>query len=246
MERAMSFEGSDTMNIPATPGVSATPDADALQRLLADRYSCRGFLPDPLPRADVDRLLALARRTPSWCNTQPWHVHIVSGAKLEEFRERYCEKARAGERGSDFPFPPAYSGRYLERRRECGLALYRSLGIGREDKARANEQLLLNYRFFGAPHLAVISTDAELGTYGAVDCGGYINVFLLAAQSLGIAAVPQAAVASNSAFVREFLGMPEGRLVVAGVAFGYADAAHPVNGFRTTRAALDDTVTWIA
>ncbi len=55
--------------------------------------------------------------------------------------------------------------------------------------------MLENYRFFGAPHVAIITSDKALGVYGAVDCGGYVSTLLLAAESLGIAAVPQAAVA---------------------------------------------------
>lgn len=234
----------DPATTPRDPA-SRTADAEVLDRLLASRHSCRGFLPQPLPRETIERLLAMARRTPSWCNTQPWHVHVVSGATLDTLREHYTARTRAGERAPDLPFPPAYRGRFQERRRECGLALYQSLGIGREDRERAHEQLLENYRFFGAPHLAVLTTEAELGVYGAVDCGSWIGVFLLAAQSLGIAAVPQAAVATNAAFVREFLGIPEGRHVVAGIAFGLADAAHPANGFRTTRVPLGETVTWV-
>lgn len=223
----------------------APQEARMLEALLHRRHSCRAFQPAPLPRATIERLLSMAQRSASWCNTQPWHVHIVSGARLETFRRLYTEKVMAGERRPDLRFPIAYRGRYQDRRKACGLALYDSVGIGRDDKERANEQLLQNYRFFGAPHVAVVTTERDLGDYGAIDCGGYIGLFLLAADSLGVAAIPQAAIASNSAFVREFLAVPEGRLVVAGIAFGLADAAHPVNGFRTRRAPIDDAVTWV-
>jgi nitroreductase len=33
--------------------------------------------------------------------------------------------------------------------------------------------------------------------------------------------------------------------VICGISFGYADAAHPVNGFRTPRAPLADVVRWV-
>jgi len=226
--------------------LAADGDAQVLGRLLATRHSCRGFLPQALPRETIERILAMASRTPSWCNGQPWHVNVLSGPTLDALRDGYTARILAGKRGPDLPFPEAWRGRFLARRRECGRALYESLDIGREDRERTHEQLMRNYRFFDAPHLAVVTTEADLGTYGAVDCGGWIAVFLLAAQSLGIAAVPQAAVASDAAFVREFLAVPEGRQVVAGIAFGLADPAHPVNGFRTTRAPLTETVTWTA
>ena len=39
--------------------------------------------------------------------------------------------------------------------------------------------------------------------------------------------------------------MPEDRSVVCGMSFGYEDGAHPVNNFRTSRAPVDDVVTWV-
>ena len=82
--------------------------------------------------------------------------------------------------------------------------------------------------------------------YGAIDCGLYINTFLLGAQSLGLAAAPQAALAGYSPFLREFFGIPDHRRVVVGTSFGYADLDHPVNGFRTARAPLEDAATFHA
>ena len=43
--------------------------------------------------------------------------------------------------------------------------------------------------------------------------------------------------------VRDFFGLSAERWVVCGISFGFADAAHPANGFRTTRA--DDAVSWV-
>ena len=54
------------------------------------------------------------------------------------------------------------------------------------------------------------------------------------------------AVAQQSPFVREFLELPDDRLVVCAISFGYADLANPVNSFRTSRAQVDDAVTYIA
>ncbi len=217
----------------------------ALEQLLKTRHSCRAFDPAPLPRETIEQMLALAQHTPSWCNTQPWQVHLVSGARLDQFRDEYVQRELTREGRADLELPLAYRDQYLARRRECGLALYASVGITREDKAGAQRQGMENYRFFGAPHVAVVTTPRDLGAYGAVDCGGWLATFLYAAASLGVAAVPQAAVAMHSDFVHGFLDIPETRQVVAGVAFGRARADHPINRFRTTRAALAEVVTWV-
>ena len=145
----------------------------------------------------------------------------------------------------DFPFPREYRGVYLERRRESGFQLYNTLGIARGDKTAYARQALENFNFFGAPHVAIITTDEALGVYGAVDCGGYVNNFMLAAQALGLATVPQAALAFYSGVVRKHFRLGDDRRVVCGISFGFADRDHKVNSYRTSRASVDDAVAFI-
>lgn len=221
-----------------------TDQYTALRRLLDDRWTCRQFRPEPVPRATIESLLDAAQRTPSWCNTQPWQVVITEGAGTERFRTALRAHLTAPQGGPDFPFPPSYTGVYQQRRRECGGQLYESVGIERGDKAGAFRQTMRNFEFFDAPHVAIVTSPADLGVYAAVDCGLYLNTFLLAAQSLGLGAAPQAALATYSPFVREHFGIAEDRRVVAGISFGFPDTEHPVNTFRTTRADLADVVSW--
>src|SRR6478609_1340117 len=170
-----------------------------LEELLNERYSVRAFLPQPVPRETIDRLLTIAQRTASWCNSQPWQVLIASGEAKERFRKLiYAEAASGAEDDHDFTPPREYLGVYLERRRESGFQLYNTLGIARGDKIAYAKQALENYNFFGAPHVAVIHTDEPLGVYGAIDCGAYVGNFMLAAQALGLGTIPQAALARHS------------------------------------------------
>ncbi|MEN0073156.1 MAG: nitroreductase [Paracraurococcus sp.] len=216
-----------------------------LEALLQRRMSCRGFRPEPLPRALIERILTMAQRTPSWTNSQPWQVELLSGPALERFRTALHAHAASGAAPTpDIPFPRDYRGVYRERRRETGFGLYGALGIGREDMAARNRQALENFRLFGAPHLALVTSDEALGTYGAVDCGGYVATFMLAAEALGVASIAQAAIAGHAGFVRAQLGLPADRQLVCGIAFGTADPDHPANAFRTGRAGLAEAVTW--
>jgi len=218
----------------------------ALQALLETRYSCRAYRPEPLTHAAIERILAAAQRTPSWCNTQPWEVNIVSGMALQRLGEAlYGQAAADAPPQPDFPFPESYFGVYRERRKVCGIQLYQALGIGRDERTRARGQSLENYRFFGAPHVAFITTDAALGFYGGLDCGLYVMSFLLAAAASGVATTPQAALAAYPAIVREHLDADARRLLVCGIAFGHGDHAAPVNAYRTERAGLSDAVRWI-
>jgi nitroreductase len=217
-------------------------DAEALERLLQDRWSCRGFTDEQVPRDVIERLLTLAQRTPSWCNVQPWQLVITSGEETKRLGAALLESVDW--LGWDFDPPASYEGVYQERRRASGWQLYEAVGIAKGDREASALQMMRNFEFFGAPHAAILTTEADLGVYGAIDCGLYVGSFLLAAQALGLGACPQAALAACAPFLREWFGLPENRLVVCGIAFGYADADHPTAAYRTSRADLEDVVTF--
>ena len=219
---------------------------EVLEQLLRERYSCRAFKPEAVPRVTIERILTTAQRTASWCNSQPWQVVIASGEAKERFRkEIYATVSSRAPDDGDFPFPREYRGVYLERRRESGFQLYNTLGIARGDKVAYAKQALENFNFFGAPHVAIVHTDEALGVYGAIDCGGYVTSFMLAAQALDVATVPQAALAFHSGVVRKHFGLGDDRKVVCGISFGFPDREHKANSYRTTRANVADTVRFV-
>ena len=217
-----------------------------LEELLGERFSCRAFKADPVPRPLIEQILKTAQRTASWCNSQPWQVAIASGEAKERFRQEIYAAASSGASDhGDFPFPREYRGVYLARRRESGFQLYNTLGIPRGDKAAYARQALENFNFFGAPHVAIIHTDEALGVYGAIDCGAYVSNFMLAAHALGLGAIAQAALAHQSGLIRRHFKLGDDRRVVCGISFGFVDHAHPINSYRTSRAAIEEAVTFV-
>jgi nitroreductase len=218
----------------------------ALDDLLTTRWSCRAFQSREVPKPVIDRILTLAQKSASWCNTQPWQVIVTSGAGTERFRTALCDHDRENSADFDFPAPLEYTGVYRKRRRVTGWQLYDAVGVKRGDRVASARQAFENFRLFGAPHVAILTTDAEQGVYGAVDTGLYIGTFLLATTSLGVASIPQAAVASHSPLVRKHFRIPDDRKVLVGISFGYPDVDHPANSYRTYRAPLEEIVTWIA
>jgi nitroreductase len=217
----------------------------AFEALLNTRYSCRGYLAEPVARATIEKILLLAQRTPSWCNAQPWQVFVTSPRATERLRRALQAPMGADEPSMDIPAPIEYRGVYRERRRECGLQLYESVGVARGDRESSARQAQENFKFFGAPHMALITTDAFLGTYGAVDCGAYVNNFMLAARAFGVASIAQGAIATRSKFLRGWFEIPADRQIVCGISFGYEDPNHAANRFRTSRATVDQTARWI-
>jgi len=225
-------------------------EARLLAKLLARRYSCRGFKPTPVPRDVIESFLSIAQLSASWCNSQAWEVIVTEGEGTKRFSKALYDYAvntpPSDHAPTDFPMPAKYVGRYQERRRECGWQLYEAVGIAQGDRAASGKQVLENFKLFGAPHAMVITSNRDLGVYGAVDCGGYVANVMTAAQAYGVDTIAQAAIAMQAEVVRKFFNLPDDRMIVCGMSFGYGDTNHPANKFRTRRDGVDEIVKWVS
>lgn len=194
----------------------------------------------------LERVLAMAQRTATWCNAQPWTSYVLSGDTLERTREALTAHVTSGaKKAPDLLDPETYTGERLARRRQAGFALYGALGIGREGGEARARQHLENFRFFGAPHVVVVTLAEELREYGAVDIAAYIATLLLAAESMGLASIPQAAPALYAPALRKALVIPDDLRIVATVALGYEDTDAAANAFRVLRAELEENVRFL-
>ncbi|MBU2980805.1 nitroreductase [Lentibacter algarum] len=220
------------------------PEFDSLTRVMKARYSCRAFLSQPVKRDLIEQIVHTARRSPSWCNAQPWQLTITTAEETAKLGKALYEHASQNTMQPDLPWPEGYSGAYKARRFTCGMQLYDALDIGRTDKPARAAQMLENFRFFGAPHVAIVTSPRELGAYGALDAGGFVTAFTLAAQASGVASIAQAAPAGYAPFLRNYFGLSDDKLVLCAVSFGYADEAHKANSFRTERATTDEIIDW--
>ena len=217
-------------------------ELSSLNAIFDRRFSCRGFLNTPVERSVIAQIIQTAQKVPSWCNSQPWQVHLLSPQKRDDLSARLMDAALAGQETPDIAFPQRYSGAYKHRRSVCGWQLYDAVGVEKGDRDGSRRQMLENYRFFGAPHVAVISTPRELGPYGVLDCGAFVTAFTLAATAAGVATIPQAAIAGMSPIVRKVINLADDRDVLCAISFGYVDKDHPANQFRTNRANLGEVL----
>src|ERR1022692_3458558 len=133
---------------------SAESCAMDVRDAVASRYSCRAFLPTPVPEAIVRDILAAATRAPSGGNVQPWCVHALAGKKLEALKALVRARPELLPRGEGAEYdiyPRHLKEPYETRRRQVGAALYQSIGVAREDRAGRYRQYARNFEFFGAP-----------------------------------------------------------------------------------------------
>ncbi len=215
--------------------------SDIVDAAILNRKSVRAFLPDPVPRQEVRKILEVASRAPSGTNTQPWKVYVVGKPKIEEIYQKIKNSGIRPERAvwDDYQYyPKKFVEPYLSRRRTLGANLYALLGIEKRDVKRMREQFDRNFKFFDAPVGLFVTIDRRLEVGSWLDLGMFVQNILIAAHSRGIASCPQAAFAPYHKQIRPLVGMPEEEILVCGIALGYEDTNKPVNNLFTDRAPL--------
>lgn len=213
--------------------------ARTLEEAILSRRSLRAFKPDPVPRATVERILALASRAPSGTNIQPWKVYVAGGAVRDRLAKAMHDAFMAhGEDGwkreYDY-YPVKWRDPYLARRRKIGWDLYGLLGIGKGEREKTHHQHARNYLFFDAPVGLVVTLERDLPVGAWLDTGMFLQNLMLAARAFGLDTCPQAALASAHSVIRRELGIPEAEVVVCGMSLGYARADAIENSLVTER-----------
>ncbi len=219
-------------------------ELNGLEAAWRERRSMRAFRPDPVPHETLVEMFAAAQRAPSWCNVQPWRVCVTEPPKTAALADAMVAAAKSGLPHADVPFPIDYPEPYKQHRKECGVALYTAMGVGKDDGAGRYAAWLRNYAFFDAPHVAIVACDRRLGPYAYVDVGVWLGYVLTAAAALGIDTCPMASVAAYPEALRAALPIGETDVILFGLAMGYADEEAPANRTRTTRQPVEANVTF--
>ena len=220
---------------PITPSTTAAVDAAVLSR-----RSIRAFLPTPVPRATVEDILQVASRAPSGTNTQPWQVHVLTGAALQALAADIAAahddpQARASHTEEYAYYPQQWQSPYIDRRRKVGWDLYTLLGIAKTDKARMHTQHGRNYSFFGAPVGLMFTIDRVLEKGSWLDYGMFLQNVMIAARARGLDTCPQAAFTPFHRIIARHLQLPETQMLVCGMSLGHADPAAIENTLVTER-----------
>ena len=214
---------------------------------VASRLSARAFLDTPVDRPILSTILERAKWAPSGGNLQPWRVYVLGGEQLNAFKsiiEAKLPDHPMGEGAEYLVYPPRLKEPYRSRRFKCGEDLYASIGIAREDKPARIGQFANNFRFFGAPVAMFFAIDRTMQEGQWSDLGMFIQTIMLLARENGLHTCAQEAWAYWYKTVGDFFAIPDEYMLFCGMALGYIDNSHPINGWRTERADLDEMVEW--
>ena len=208
-----------------------------LKTTLMERKSTRAFLDKEVPMDTINEIIEQSKTAPSGVNTQPWQVAVIQGESKNNLCNKFEKAFRGGVKGSmDYKYYPVeWRDEYKQRRKECGLMLYSTLNISREDKNRQLDQWALNYQAFNAPVILLFFIDRSMEKGSFMDYGMFIQSIMLSAVEKGLATCPQAALGEYPDIVRQEFPEYKDKMVLCGLALGYEDKDQIVNSYRTPR-----------
>ncbi len=215
-------------------------EQEIVDAAITSRHSIRAFLPDPIAREDIARILEVAARAPSGTNTQPWKVSVVTGAAKTRLSDAIIavheDPALASQHTEEYAYyPREWVSPYIDRRRKVGWDLYALLGLTREDKAGMSAQHGRNYAFFDAPVGLIFTIDRVMEKGSWLDYGMFLQNIMVAARGRGLDTCPQAAFTQYHKIIAAHLDLPATEMVVCGMALGYADPSKVENTLITAR-----------
>ena len=210
-----------------------------LEQALRERRSIRAFKADPVPEELIREIVEAARWSPSWANTQAWHVYVACGETLAKLRSA-AQTPATGEApaGPDFRMPREWPPQLAARTKE----LFEMRTVFAATGGRA---ALTPADFYGAPCVLYFTTERTIESdYLLFDSGLLVQSICLAAHDRGLGTCIMAMAVRDPDTLRALLpGAADERFVIA-VALGYPDGEAPINRFERRRARLDEFVTW--
>ena len=202
------------------------------------RRSIRGYKSTPVPRAVIDEIIAVAKAAPSSMNTQPWHVHVLTGAPLERVRQRNTEIMLGGGKvNREILTHGEYEGVHRARQVAIAVKLFAAMGIERGDKVMRQDWVMRGFRQFDAPVSIVLTYDRDLDPGAVVhfDLGALSYGICLAAWNRGLGTVVNGQGIMRSEIVREEAQIPASEVIMTCIALGYPNDDFAANDVKADR-----------
>ena len=205
-----------------------------VKEAILNRKSIRKYLPKPIEKEKLERLLETTRRAPTWKNTQGYKIAVVQGKTKENIANDFVKAIDAGiAENPDYPYQDFYPNYIKKRMLELGAAYFGHMQVDRKDKEKRKELMLENFKFFGAPVGVFFLMEKGMNYWPTLDLGILIGTFLIAARDEGLETIAQASLAAFPDIVRKNLGLVDNWTVAVGVSLGYGDLEDNTNKFQS-------------
>lgn len=200
------------------------------------RRSVRKFTAQPIPQTTLTAILTAAQQAPSWVNSQPYHIHLVTGATLANVRAQQATLDQAGTKGT--PDLPLLSRKEWSSQAQANMASWTAhLGDAGQEMAPSAAYL------YNAPVVLYLTLPKGYSNWSLYDLGALGNSLVLAATAQGLGSMTAYQFIKYPAMLRQQTGIPADEDIIMGIGLGYRDDAALVNTIKSDRMKLADILT---
>ena len=207
------------------------------KELMKERHSARDFQSKEIPEETLKAIVTTALDSPSWCNSQPWNVYVVTGKPLEEIRKEWIAKNDQKLKGYA-DIQPVHRTEFSERCQKNMQEEFKLIEETTKDKELKNFWRK-NIECFSAPAIVYLTVHKGHSKWSIYDLGGFGMALMLAAKDLGVDSVVAYELAKYPDVLRKYVKIPETEDIAVGIALGY-ESDDIVNKFRAKKSTLDE------
>ena len=211
-------------------------------QLMTERHSARDFLPKEIPEETLKKILQISLNSPSWCNSQPWNVYIVSGKPLEEIKKEWVSKNEQKIKGYA-DLQPVRRTEFSER---CQKNMEEEFNLIKEktNDPELTSFMRKNWECFNAPVVVYLTLHKGHGKWSCYDLGAFGMSLMLAAKDLGVDSVVAYELVKYPDVLRKYAKISENEDICVGIALGYEND-EAVNKFRAKKNTIEETCHFI-
>ena len=212
------------------------------KELMKERHSARDFQSKEIPEDTLKAIITASLNSPSWCNSQPWNIYVVTGKPLEEIKKDWISKNEQKIKGYA-DIKPVHRTEFSER---CQKNMEEELKLI-EEKTKDLELKTFwrkNIECFNAPAIVYLTVNKGHSEWSIYDIGGFGMALLLAAKDLGVDSVVAYELVKYPDILRKYVKIPDTEDIVVGIALGY-ESDHTVNTFRAKKSTIEEVCHFI-
>lgn len=213
-----------------------------VEQALNERHATRWFTDQKIPKETLEKVISAASKVPSWVNSQPYKVHVVTGESLQNIRQDHQHLGDVGEHGhSDLPVMPRsnWSVQAQENMKKWTDGVAKSVGPDWQKVMGDAAGKLYN-----AQAVVYLTLPEGYSEWSLYDLGAFGVALMLAAKDAGIDSMPAYQFVSFPEEVRHNIQLADNEKLIMGIGLGYRATDAAVNRITSKRVPVDQMVTF--
>ena len=195
-----------------------------------------------IPEETLKEIIKTALNCPSWCNSQPWKVYVVTGEPLENIRKEWISKNEQKIKWySDIP--PVHRVEFSQR---CQKNMKDMMDNIKEEIKDPELQTFWrkNVECFNAHVVIYLTLLKGHSKWSNYDLGGFGLALMLAAKDRGIDSIVACELSKYPDILRKYAKIPDDEDICAAIAFGYENE-QALNKFRSKKNTLEEVCSFV-